>query len=111
MKVAVAESGPIALELLGRHRFDLVILDLRLPDMDGFQVLEAIRKNPNTARTPVVIYTARRLTAEERARLQGKVQAVVPKGDFNRDRFIELVHKRGERRRRAGGTRADRPAA
>jgi signal transduction histidine kinase len=56
--VALAESGPEALERLAQGDVDLVVLDVRMPEMDGFEVCRRIRQNPNNARLPVVFLTA-----------------------------------------------------
>jgi diguanylate cyclase (GGDEF)-like protein len=62
--VVEAENGPQALELIGRHRFDLVLLDIMMPDMDGFEVLERIRKRHASSELPVVMVTAKTGTAD-----------------------------------------------
>jgi DNA-binding response OmpR family regulator len=57
--VVSASSGPEALKLFGQERPDLLVLDVMMPGMDGFQVLETLRKNPDTASVPVLMLTAR----------------------------------------------------
>ncbi|OGE73798.1 MAG: hypothetical protein A3I07_02220 [Candidatus Doudnabacteria bacterium RIFCSPLOWO2_02_FULL_42_9] len=53
--VVTADNGPTAIELWKKEKPDLVLLDLMLPEMDGFQILETIRKDPETAETPVIV--------------------------------------------------------
>ncbi len=79
------------LELVNREHPDLIILDLMMPEMDGFSVLEALKANPDTAAIPVIVSTAKELTLEEKARLQGQIQALMQKGDFMSDEFLEEV--------------------
>lgn len=86
-----AENGKEALELIQRELPDLVILDLMMPEMDGFAVLDALRAKPETAQIPVIVSTAKTLTAEEKSRLQGQIQSLLQKGDFMSDEFLEEV--------------------
>jgi two-component system sensor histidine kinase/response regulator len=69
VQVEVVDSGAQALEALKRVSFDLVVLDLRMPQMSGEQVCSIIRRVPGLEQLPVVAYTAHR-TPDERARLQ-----------------------------------------
>jgi threonine synthase len=77
-----AASGPEALAQVAAHTPDLMILDLMMPGMDGFAVLDAIRKQPATATMPVVVVTAKELTPAEDRRLQGRIRRLMPKGEF-----------------------------
>lgn len=54
----IAASGAEALELMPQQHFDAVVLDIEMPDMSGWKVLEAIRQMPDSQRTPVILYTA-----------------------------------------------------
>ena len=101
-KLLTSETGEEGFDLARQHQPDLIILDLLLPKGDGFATVEALRQLPATARTPIIVYTARRLPKEDMARLEGRVEAVIFKGDFNRERLVELILKRGERRGRSG---------
>lgn len=86
-----AENGRAAIELVSRERPDLVILDLMMPEMDGFAVLDILRGKPETANIPVIVATAKELTADEKSRLQGQIQSLLMKGDFLNDEFLEEV--------------------
>lgn len=86
-----AEDGKSALEMIQAKKPDLVILDLMMPEMDGFSVLDALRKDPNTASTPVIVVTAQELTSEEKSRLEGQIQSLMQKGDFMSDELLEEV--------------------
>ena len=86
-----AASGKEGLELISREHPDLLVLDLMMPEMDGFAVLDALKSNPDTAQIPVIVSTAKELTLEEKTRLQGQIQALMQKGDFMSDEFLEEV--------------------
>lgn len=86
-----AVNGREGLELIQRELPDLIILDLMMPEIDGFAVLEALRANPQTAATPVIVATAKELTPEEKSRLGGKIQSLMQKGDFLNDEFLKEV--------------------
>lgn len=85
-----AEDGKSALELVKAELPDLIILDLMMPEMDGFSVLDALRKDTTTASIPVIVVTAQELTPKEKERLEGQIQALMQKGDFMSD---ELLHE------------------
>lgn len=86
-----AENGREGLDLVIRELPDLVILDLMMPEMDGFSVIEALRANPETATIPVIVATAKELTPDEKNRLSGHIQALLQKGDFLNDEFLDEV--------------------
>jgi CheY-like chemotaxis protein len=77
--VTEAANGRIALELLAVRAPDLVLLDLMMPEMDGFEFVEALRTRNGDSRIPVVVITAKDLTDEDRRRLNGGVERVVEK--------------------------------
>jgi len=86
-----ASNGREGLELIQRELPDLVILDLMMPEMDGFSVIEALRAKPETATIPVIVATAKELTIDEKSRLSGQIQSLMQKGDFLNDEFLEEV--------------------
>jgi threonine synthase len=86
-----ATNGREAIELVTREHPDLVILDLMMPEVDGFAVLDALRSKPETANIPVIVATAKELTVDEKSRLQGQIQSLMMKGDFLNDEFLEEV--------------------
>jgi threonine synthase len=86
-----ASNGREGLELIQRELPDLVILDLMMPEMDGFSVIEALRAKPETATIPVIVATAKELTPDEKSRLSGQIQSLMQKGDFLNDEFLEEV--------------------
>jgi len=86
-----ANNGREGLELIQKELPDLIILDLMMPEIDGFAVLEALRSNPDTATIPVIVTTAKELTPSEKSRLSGQIQALMQKGDFLNDEFLDEV--------------------
>ncbi|HET7143980.1 MAG TPA: pyridoxal-phosphate dependent enzyme [Anaerolineales bacterium] len=86
-----AANGREGLDLIQKELPDLVILDLMMPEMDGFTVIQALRSNPDTATIPVIVATAKELTTDEKSRLGGQIQALMQKGDFLNDEFLDEV--------------------
>jgi threonine synthase len=86
-----ASNGQQTIEIARSQLPDLIILDLMMPEMDGFAVLDALKANADTAPIPVVVVTAKELSAEERKRLHGQTSSVMQKGEFMNDDFIEEV--------------------
>jgi PAS domain S-box-containing protein len=94
--VVRAYSGPEAIALALRVRPDLILLDLMMPEMTGFEVAEALQANPDTARIPILVVTAKQITKQDRATLNvdpAKVINVVEKASFNRARFVTEVRR------------------
>jgi CheY-like chemotaxis protein len=91
--VTEASNGRAALELLAADRQPhLILLDLMMPEMDGFQFLEHIRAVERWRSTPVVVITAKDLTEEEQRRLNGYVEGVLHKGTYSpRDLLREIA--------------------
>lgn len=88
-----AANGREALELVHKHKPNLIILDLMMPDMDGFQVLEALKAHPETATIPVIVVTAKHLTEKERQRIRGMARSLLFKGEFLSDEFFEEIRE------------------
>lgn len=86
-----ATNGREGLEMIQKELPDLIVLDLMMPEIDGFAVLESLRSNSETATIPVIVATAKELTPDEKNRLGGQIQALLQKGDFLNDEFLEEV--------------------
>ncbi len=86
-----ASNGREAIELVRKERPDLLILDLMMPEVDGFSVLDALKSDPETSQIPVIVSTAKELTRDEKLRLEGQIQSLMQKGDFLSDEFLEEV--------------------
>jgi CheY-like chemotaxis protein len=88
-----AYGGRDAIELARRECPDLIVLDLMMPDVNGFDVVEALRDQPETAHIPIVVVTAKQITSEDRAKLNGFVSTVMEKSDFDHDRFTAEIRR------------------
>jgi len=86
-------GGRDAIEVARRERPDLIVLDLMMPDVNGFDVVETLQKQPDTAHIPVIIVTARQLSAQDGAKLNGFVSSIVEKSEFDRARFAAEVRR------------------
>jgi threonine synthase len=86
-----AADGQDALGLLEQEQPDLIILDLMMPGVDGFSVLDALKENPKTAAVPVIVVTAKELTSEEKRRLGGQIHGLMQKGKFLSDDLAQEV--------------------
>jgi len=87
--VTIATTGAEALAAADQEPFDCMVLDLRLPDMSGFEVLERLRDTPPLADLPVVVFTGKELSAEEDARLRVLARSVVVKGVESPERLLD----------------------
>lgn len=86
-----AEGGREGIELVRLHRPDLVLLDLMMPEVDGFEVLETIRADEELTGTRIIVITAKTLTASERRRLSGQIELLLQKGSFLDDDLLEDI--------------------
>jgi signal transduction histidine kinase/CheY-like chemotaxis protein len=91
--VAEAEHGQAALERVGEHVPDLIVLDLMMPIMDGFEFMLELRKVEAWRRIPVVVATAKDLTEDDREALSGNVELILQKSAYGRDQFLEQVRE------------------
>jgi adenylate cyclase len=92
-KVSVAGDGREALDLLTIEQPDLVLLDLMMPEMDGFEFLDEFRKDPKFASTPVIVVTAADLSAEDRRRLDGGVEHILQKATSGQEEFLRHIRQ------------------
>ena len=88
--VTEATNGRVALERMAESQPELILLDLMMPEMDGFAFLEALRQQDAWRSIPVVVVTAIDLTPEDRQRLNGYVEQILQKGAYSRE---ELLHE------------------
>ena len=79
--------------MLGARTPSLLLLDLAMPELDGFAVVEALRQRDEWRESPVVVVTARDLSAEERERLAGGVERVLQKGAYSREQLLDEVRR------------------
>ncbi len=95
-----AHGGRDAIEIARRELPDLIVLDLMMPEVNGFDVVDALVRRPETATIPVLVVTAKHVTAEDRAQLNGYVTAVMEKGEFE-PRMLAAEVRRATSRRQA----------
>jgi PAS domain S-box-containing protein len=92
--IVEAENGRIGLELFAEHQPNLILLDLMMPEMDGFEFLRELRKREDGRSVPVVVATAKELTPAERDELRRTVQNCVEKGNrFTHENFFADVRR------------------
>jgi CheY-like chemotaxis protein/signal transduction histidine kinase len=89
IQVTIAPTGEEALAAIAEQPFDCMVLDLRLPDMSGFDVLERLRDSPSHMDLPVVVFTGKDLSPEEDARLHTLARSVVVKGVESPERLLD----------------------
>jgi CheY-like chemotaxis protein len=88
-----AFGGQEGISMIQQHLPDLVVLDLLMPDIGGIEVVEALKRDPETARIPVIMVTAKQFTEADRAQLTDHVLSVVNKSELHHDRFIGEVRR------------------
>lgn len=94
VEVHLAHDGASGIEIIREKRPDLVITDLMMPDVDGFAMIDALKADPELNHIPIVVVTAKELTAKERARLNGQVDSLLQKGSsIDEDVIDSLVRK------------------
>jgi CheY-like chemotaxis protein/signal transduction histidine kinase/HAMP domain-containing protein len=89
IRISFASSGSEALSAVSARPFDCMVLDLRLPDMSGFEVLERLGETPFAADMPVVVFTGKDLSSEEDALLHSLARSVVIKGVESPERLLD----------------------
>jgi CheY-like chemotaxis protein/signal transduction histidine kinase/HAMP domain-containing protein len=89
IEIVAADTGAGALTLLREAPCDCVVLDLRLPDMSGFEVLDELRSDTSLSNVPVVVFTGRELSAEEDAELHTMARSIVVKGVESPERLLD----------------------
>jgi DNA-binding response OmpR family regulator/nitrogen-specific signal transduction histidine kinase len=86
-----AYGGEAGITLAEKERPDLIILDLLMPGMNGFEVLDALRKSPVTKQMPIILFTVKQLTAEEKRRVKGHITWLAQKQGFQQEGFVGMV--------------------
>jgi CheY-like chemotaxis protein len=91
--VLSAGDGEAGMALARSRRPAVILLDLLMPGLDGFGVVEALRTDPETAAIPIVVLTAKTLSSAEKDRLRGRIFYVAQKGEFDPARLVDLVRR------------------
>ncbi len=89
--VTEADNGRAALDRMAESQPGLIVLDLMMPEMDGFEFIEELRRHEEWRKVPVVVVTAKDLTAEDRQRLAGCVEKVIQKGSYTGESLMAEV--------------------
>jgi len=89
IEIVSAGTGKAALKILRKEPVDCVVLDLRLPDISGFELLEKLGADPALADVPVIVFTGRELSADEEARLHAVARSIVVKGVESPERLLD----------------------
>jgi DNA-binding response OmpR family regulator len=90
-QVAEASDGKVGLARLDGAWPALILLDLMMPEMDGFEFMEALRQRKGDQAVPVLVITAKDLTEEDRRRLNGGVERIIQKGATSREELLAEV--------------------
>jgi signal transduction histidine kinase/CheY-like chemotaxis protein len=89
LQVVEANNGRVALEQMGSEKPGLILLDLLMPEMDGFEFLAELRRREGWRSIPVVVVTAKNIDAADRRRLNGYVETILEKGAFTREELLQ----------------------
>ena len=93
--VTIIASGEEANRILTKqnNHYDLVFLDLIMPEITGWDILKTLKSRPNTKDTPVIIFTGAILSEKERARMLQKASAIIAKSEFELEDFVALLDR------------------
>ena len=87
--ITCAGTGREALKLMRERSYDCVVLDLKLPDISGFELLEEVQQDPQLRDTPIVVFTGRELSEEEAGELRKRAKSIVVKGVRSPERLLD----------------------
>jgi threonine synthase len=93
-RIVEAADGATGLEIVRREHPDVILMDLMMPGMDGFEVLDALKADEKVSDVPIIVVSAKELTAAERERLSGHIDKLMQKGDFTDEELLEEILKR-----------------
>ncbi len=102
--VTEAENGRVGLGLLMESQPDIILLDLMMPEMDGFEFMDELVKHPEWRTIPVVVVTSKDISAEDRLRLNSYVEKIIQRGQHSREELLEEVRRLVEDRVRKGAS-------
>jgi len=92
-EVTEAENGRVGLERVAAQIPGVIVLDLLMPEMDGFIFIEELRRRPDCRHVPVIVVTAKDLTEEDRRRLNGHVIQILQKGGYSTQELLDEIQE------------------
>jgi signal transduction histidine kinase/CheY-like chemotaxis protein len=92
-RVTEADNGRVAIDMLAKEIPDIILIDLMMPEMDGFQLITALRETPPWRRIPIIVITALDLTPEDRKRLNSGVEGILLKNSFDPVHLVQTVRQ------------------
>jgi CheY-like chemotaxis protein len=90
-QVREAENGRAGIEAVSQSKPALILLDLMMPVLNGFDFVRELRQNRDWQSIPIIILTAKDLTVDDRQQLKGNVERILQKGDYNREQLLNEV--------------------
>jgi CheY-like chemotaxis protein len=96
-----AEDGWSGLDRIAAQRPALVLLDLMMGELDGFEVVAAPREHPRWSSIPIVAFTARELSDEDRRRLRGQIERIMQEASFSRQDLLREIRSHADAARRS----------
>ena len=100
-QISEAENGRVALDRLANDLPDIILLDLMMPEMDGFQLITALKERPAWRSIPVIMITSLDLSAADRARLNSGVEGILLKDSFDPSQLVEILRRLVAKNRRS----------
>ncbi len=91
--IITADTARDGLKAIYNYHPDMIILDIILPDMDGYEIIDRLQKDPNLCDIPVIVYSAKELDEMQRDHLKHAIRSVVSKASLDRKRFLEMVEE------------------
>jgi CheY-like chemotaxis protein len=92
-EVLKAYSGEAGIKLTLNNNPDLIILDLLMPDVSGFEVIETLRIHPTAKEIPIIVCSAKDITQEDKNALNGKILAIIQKGSHTKEDLLTAIKK------------------
>ncbi|MFQ5936378.1 MAG: response regulator, partial [Acidiferrobacterales bacterium] len=92
-RVLKTYGGAEGVEVAKAEQPDVIILDLLMPEVNGFEVLDRLEQIPDTKKLPVIIFTVKHLTTKEKQRLKGRIARLAQKDAYNPQRLVGMVRE------------------